>query len=212
MYGRGKTRDFDGGCVGEVGKLERDLIIYMPRCANLPEEEENIPDAISIERGPTTLYASVAGERGFAASSEDSQGSPLVAMESAGSVAAAFLTNLSGGAACYDVDVGLIQADALTDELNEALGSMRRLMSFADGFPTGWTMTETHEAVAPNVVVVVATATSGRGDDISTEKQEFALHVDLTSASKPITKVTFEARQKLESTAIGPWNAQYRTL
>ena len=175
----------------------------MPRAANL-QDEENIPDGGQISSELTALHPSVASATA-AATREDTHHSS--AMGSAGAVATAFLTNVSGGAACYDVDVGLIAINAATDELSQVLGSMRRLMAFADGHPTGWAVAESqHDAAAPNVVVVVAMATTGRGDDTSMEKQEFTLHVDLTSSSKPITKVTWTARQKQEK---GPWQNDF---
>ena len=97
--------------------------------------------------------------------------------ETAHAVATAFITNLSGGAACYDVDLSLVAEHAVSSALTEAIADMRRLMAFAD--TAGWRVVG-HSAEDAKTVKVVAQATNGTGDDVSSDAQQFTLHVDLT--------------------------------
>ena len=98
--------------------------------------------------------------------------------ESAHAVATAFITNLSGGAACYDVDLSMVAKHAVSSALTEAIADMRRLMAFAD--TAGWRVVG-EGAEDAKTVKVVAQATNGTGDDVSSDSQEFTLHVDLTN-------------------------------
>ena len=112
--------------------------------------------------------------------------------ENVHAVATAFLTNVSGGAACYDVDLGLVAEQAVTPELTQAIADMRRLMAFAD--VAGWTIMGGNPGDATgHVAVVVARATTGSGDDASTDSQEFTLQIDISSAA-PITRVDVSER------------------
>ena len=97
-------------------------------------------------------------------------------------VAGAFITNLSGGAACYDVDLGLVANGAMDEDATEALNSMRRLMQFADS--ASWMLADRSASLA----VIVATATTGTGDDSTTDTQQFTLHIDI-AAERPITSI-----------------------
>ena len=107
-------------------------------------------------------------------------------------MASAFLTNLSGGARCYEVDLGLVAKDAVTAELETAIKDIQRLMAFAD--TAGWKMGDSAVSDAnPSSTSVVAFATNGSGDDYSTDKQEFSLSIDVTAA-RPITKVVVHDR------------------
>lgn len=108
------------------------------------------------------------------------------------SVAVAFLTNVSGGAACYAVDIELVVDTARTDELRQALSEMQSLMALAD--TAGWHV----DAVGDTTAVIVAQATTGNGYDqqMSTERQAFTLHVDARAGPRPITQVLAHERIK----------------
>ena len=133
----------------------------------------------------TTLLCSATPSSATTCASEGT-----AALSSVRAVALAFLGNLSGGAACYDVDTGLIALDALTDELVREFGGMRRLMAFAD--TAEWTVTNVTDTTA----VIVATATAGAigTDEGSTDTQAFTLHVDLGASPRPITRVVVHSR------------------
>ena len=147
----------------------------MPRAA--APAGENRPDNHDASDAAvfTTLRPAVAPGAARIAASPHS-------WKDASAVAHAFITNLSGGAACYDVDLGLCVDDAITEELTETMGAMRRLMALADS--ASWRVADAAESSA----VVAARATTGSGDDSSTDTQQFTLHVDV-AAARPITSI-----------------------
>ena len=165
----------------------------MRAAAPLLYYDENVPsnDDAASTIGPgqpvvfTTLHSAVAP----AASGRDAQSSvaPQAWMDARG-VAMAFITNLSGGAACYDVDLGLIAADALNEDLTQAFSEMRRLMTFADA--AAWSVTD----VATSTAAVLATATTGIGDESSAEMQIFTLHINAAASKCPIVRVVAHER------------------
>ena len=63
--------------------------------------------------------------------------------------------NLSGGAACYAVDLALVADDATTDDLYQVLNEMVSLMAVAD--TAGWHM----DAVTDTTAIVVQINPSG---------------------------------------------------
>lgn len=151
-----------------------------PRAAMLAEGDDFSASADSENTVVTTLHAPQA-QRDILPSASN--------MDTTSAVATAFLTNLSGGAACYDVDLRLVAEAALTDEVTEAFATIRRQMAFADA--ADWSVASVTETSA----TVVAFATDGSGAISSTERQEFTLHIDL-AASRPITKVDVHGRSR----------------
>ena len=75
----------------------------------------------------------------------------------------------------------MVSKDAISSTLTEAIGDMRRLMAFAD--TAGWRVVGDSADSDAKTVVVVAQATNGSGEDVSSDSQEFTLHVDLTAAA-----------------------------
>ena len=114
-------------------------------------------------------------------------------------VAAAFITNLSGGAACYELDLGLVAKPAISPALTDAIANMRRLMAFAD--TAGWQVIDDSDKEASSVVIV-ARASNGTGENASTASQEFTLHVDLTE-TPPITRI--DASQRVNKSSSPEW-------
>jgi hypothetical protein len=110
-------------------------------------------------------------------------------MDSVSAVATAFLTNLSGGAACYDVDLRMVAEEMLTEQLLDMFASVQREMTFADA--ANWRLKTSTESTA----TVVAMATTGSGVDSCTQLQEFTLHIDLTAA-RPIISVDVHERSR----------------
>ena len=110
-------------------------------------------------------------------------------IDSARGVAEAFLSNCSGGADCFAVDLQLIAEEVLTERLSDAFASVRHEMVSADA--ASWRIKNAAEATA----VIVAAATTGSGADSSTTSQEFTLHVDLLNAH-PIAGVDVSERFK----------------
>ena len=156
----------------------------MPRAAApLEFEEGNLPDNINSANGEQVEVRTILRSAVTSASAEG-PAAPARSWTDVSSVATAFLTNLSGGAACYDVDMGLVANDAINEELTQAIGNMRRLMAVADA--ASWRIAD----VAESSVVVVATATTSSGDDSSTHRQPFTLHIDVAAATHPITNIT----------------------
>ena len=102
---------------------------------------------------------------------------------SASAVATAFLTNLSGGADCFAVDMGLVASHAIDEELTQAFSDARRQMAFADS--AAWSIAD----VAETSVVIVATATHA-GDD--GQVRRFTLHIDVDAAT-PIASIEAHA-------------------
>ena len=145
----------------------------------------------------TTLLPSVASAT---AAECEPHAASAVRYESEAAVVQAFLTNESGGAACYAVDVALVAMDALTPQLTEAFGDMRRLMAFAD--TAGWRVAEQRKPI-PSAAVLVAHATTGSGDETSTETQEFTLTINL-SAPRPIIGISVGERVNSSSTVRVP--------
>ena len=150
-------------------------------------ESENAPQNYSMSDGGqhtvvTTLHTPQEEQRDASLPSHAPHD-----MDTVGAVATAFLTNLSGGAACYDVDMRLVSP--LTAEVADAFAAIRRVMAFADS--ADWRVASVSESSA----VVVAFATDGSGASSSTERQEFTLHVDL-AASCPITKIDVHGRSR----------------
>ena len=159
----------------------------MPRAAAL------MPMADDESTSFTTLNTHVASAASsLEQSHQEAEMAPSMQYGSASEVASAFLTNLSGGARCYEVDLGLVAKDAVTAELETAIKDIQRLMAFAD--TAGWKMGDSAVSDAnPSSTSVVAFATNGSCDDYSTDKQEFSLSIDVTAA-RPITKVVVHDR------------------
>ena len=159
----------------------------MPRAAAplLPNEEENSLPANGDAQPEvfTTLRPSVAA----AGAPETSTAATHHGMMDATDVVTAFLTNLSGGAACYDVDFGLVAVDAVNEELAEQFKSMRRLMAFSDA--ASWSVAS-NDAISwsESTIDIVATARTGEGDELSTNTQHFTLHIDV-KAMRPIVEI-----------------------
>jgi hypothetical protein len=143
---------------------------------------DGTPETVDLP-AVTTLNASVACA---AAAAAGERAGSTVQYATVDAVVHAFLTNESGGAACYAVDMALVAKDASTAELLQAFGDMRRLMAFAD--TAGWRVAEKSKQGASAQSIIVAHATTGSGDETSTETQEFALTIDVTAPS-PITRI-----------------------
>ena len=102
-------------------------------------------------------------------------------------VANAFLNNVAGGAACYDVDMSMVAASATTEELRAALQQLRRLMADADS--AGWRVADANETEGR--ALVVASAVRSRGPDERAQSQEFVLSIDITAAC-PIAEIVIK--------------------
>ena len=102
------------------------------------------------------------------------------------SVAEAFLTNESGGAACFSLDLGMVSVQAMKVELAEALGSLQRKMASVDS--ASWELRSKDDAASTVTIVALATC---YGDEIDgfTDTQELTLHIDILGGSCPITKI-----------------------
>jgi len=161
----------------------------MPRAAAIFTCDENTPvnDASTVpaEQVYTTLRSTSAS----ASAGERRAEIPPVRQgwTDASDVATSFITNISGGAACFDVDLALIANDALTKEVSDAFNEARALMLLAND--ASWSVDNAAESTA----VVVATATM-RGKDSYTETQRFTLHLDLAAAERPISSVVAHER------------------
>ena len=163
----------------------------MPRAAF--SSHENVPFATDSETAAaevctarrTAAASASADERAAAGNSPVRHG-----WADARAVAAAFLTNLSGGAACFDVDLSLIAHDTLTESLADEFNDVRKLMLLANS--ASWELEHAEQSTA----VVVATATM-IGKDSFTDTMRFTLHIDLAAAAttaRPITHVVIHER------------------
>ena len=153
----------------------------MPRTAAEPGSQSDEPRVF------TTLKTRVAPDRGVTDSHSGQR-----RYESSHAVATAFITNLSGGAACHDVDVSLVVPQAVSSDIMEAIADMRRLMAFAD--TAGWRVASAEDAKA----VVVAHATIGTGDDASTDSRAITLHIDVMG-ERPISALAVSERVTTQS-------------
>ena len=147
----------------------------MPRAAaepNLQFDEPSVITTLKMPAAATERTVTKSGRKQYVNTHE---------------LATAFITNLSGGAACYDVDLSLVAEQAVSSDIKEAIADMRRLMAFAD--TAGWRIASAEDAKA----VVVAHATTGAGDNASTDSQEYTLHIDITGAP-PISAVSVSER------------------
>ena len=99
----------------------------------MPAENENFAPVDNSQEPTvlTTLRSSTAPEDG-AGVQQQQLGTAAGCLDSVSAVTQAFLSNLSGGAACFDVDLQMIADDALTEQLLEAFDSVRSEMAFAD--------------------------------------------------------------------------------
>ena len=163
----------------------------MPRAAaepNLQSDEQTVVTTLKqiIVTAPDREVAGSAGQL----------------FDNAHAVATAFITNLSGGAACYDVDLSLVAKQAVSTALMEAITDMRRLMAFAD--TAGWRVVG-GSAEDAKTVVVVAEATNGTGDDVSSDSQEFTLHVDLTGVTGGAVITTIDISDRLNTARAPQW-------
>ena len=176
------------GCTQKMPRAAADFSSAPPN----DDDEMNHGVSHTTTLLPSVARAAAKSEHGL----EPAAASAAVRYDSQAAVVQAFLTNESGGAACYAVDLALVAEDALTPALTEAFGDMRRLMAFAD--TAGWQAAE--QQASSSAAVLAAHATTGSGDETSTETQEFTLTIDL-SAPRPITGISVGDRVNSSSSS-----------